>query len=304
MIPVSHFETWACRWVWMAFVASLGLASALFLVERRAAVALSGWAAEESGVGGVPVFALPPDLASLDWGIVQPPRRRGPVTPLAQRFRLAGTFSAYASSGTERRAILDDLNVQQQRIVSPGDVFDGVAVREIERDSVVLERESVRERLWLSFASGSPGAGRLAADAMAATAGAALDPSAAARARFGGRQIGESLWVFDRGRLLDYYRELRDEPARLVSVFDAMEPVYGEGGGIEGYRVKRGEEDAIFRAAALENGDIVRAVNSLQMTNRRRAEYFLEEFVSDRANAFVLEVERGGRRIKQTYQIR
>jgi hypothetical protein len=42
----------------------------------------------------------------------------------------------------------------------------------------------------------------------------------------------------------------------------------------------------------------------MRMTNRRRAEYFIKEFVKDRANAFVLDIERGGKPHKLIYQVR
>jgi len=49
---------------------------------------------------------------------------------------------------------------------------------------------------------------------------------------------------------------------------------------------------------------VVRRVNSMRMTNRRRAEYFIGEFVADRANVFVLDIERGNEKKKLIYQVR
>ena len=40
------------------------------------------------------------------------------------------------------------------------------------------------------------------------------------------------------------------------------------------------------------------------MTNRRRAEFFIKEFVGDRVNAFVIELERGGTTNKFIYHVR
>jgi hypothetical protein len=42
----------------------------------------------------------------------------------------------------------------------------------------------------------------------------------------------------------------------------------------------------------------------MRMTSRRRAEYFIGEFVKGRVNAFVLDIERGGRPAKLVYQVR
>jgi len=89
-----------------------------------------------------------------------------------------------------------------------------------------------------------------------------------------------------------------------VALFDSLKPVYEEAGGIEGYRVGIEGEGGFFEAAGLVEGDVVRRVNSMRMTNRRRAEYFIGEFVADRANVFVLDIERGNEKKKLIYQVR
>jgi hypothetical protein len=38
------------------------------------------------------------------------------------------------------------------------------------------------------------------------------------------------------------------------------------------------------------------------MTSQRRAEFFIREFIDNRSNAFVLEIERGGLPVVLTYQ--
>ena len=233
-------------------------------------------------------------LRTVNWAVV---KRRGGATvatgSLAKRFRLAGTYFAYDAAGanSERRAVLDDLQANIQHLVAEGDPVGDVKVVRIFGDRVVLRGPAGEEQLWQSFAGGGA----------ATTAAAAAVPES--MVRFGGRRIAEKRWIFQRQALLDYYRELTDAPERLLQVFDSLKPVY-EGGGITGYRVGVEGEAEFFAAAGLKEGDIVRKVNSMKMTNRRRAEYFIREFVADRANAFVLDVERGGEVRKLIYQVR
>jgi hypothetical protein len=120
--------------------------------------------------------------------------------------------------------------------------------------------------------------------------------------RFGGRQVGENKWVFDRGPMLSYYSELMDNPDRLVKIFDSFKPDYGQDRKIAGYKVRIEGEPDFFQAVGLREGDVVRNVNSMRMTSRRRAEFFIREFIDNRVNSFNLEVERGGQIVNQAYE--
>ncbi|MCX7591864.1 MAG: hypothetical protein N2255_09580 [Kiritimatiellae bacterium] len=254
----------------------------------------------------VPVKSPP-----LAWPEMQPPSNNWSVfharTPqtapsegaLSARFRLVGTYFESSDAGSDvRRAVLDDLQHGTQRIVSENDLLDDVLVVRIYRDHVVLRKEQREEELWLGFASGSQ-----ASASGIGEAGTTAEEEIMTD-RFGGRRVAENQWIFRRDRLLEYYKQLMDEPRRLLAVFDSMKPVYDENRKITGYQLEMVGEKDFYEAVGLRNGDIVRKVNSLPMTNRRRAEYFISEFVNDRANAFVLEVERDGQIQKLIYQIR
>ena len=250
-----------------------------------------------AGPRSVPRVTWPeaPDLSAMDWSRL---RGRSGAVPagrgsLAARFRLAGTFFAFGGgSGESRKAVLDDLETGSQRIVGEGDAFEDVSIVSIYRNRIVLRSGQGQEELWLGFARGESGNA------------AGEDGARSAAAAFGGRQVGEQSWVFQRDDLLDYYSELMDEPERLVTVFDSLEPLYQEDGSISGYRLNVKGEREFFEAAGMQPGDVVRKVNSMAMTSRRRAEYFIREFVADRANAFVLEIERNGEPQKLVYQVR
>jgi hypothetical protein len=168
----------------------------------------------------------------------------------------------------------------------------------ISAERVVLRDAVGESELWISFRRGTSNALPDAAEAGAEYASPADYP-------YGVRQVGATRYIFNRGRLLDYYSELMDDPQRLVQVFDSLKPVYGEDSrGITGYALGIEGEAQFFAAVGLSEGDIVRSVNSLPMTNRRRAEYFIKQFVGDRANAFVMEVERQGQTNRLIYEVR
>lgn len=243
------------------------------------------------------------DWQSVPWKIFSGQSERDAKGRLSQRFRLAGTFLVYHGDLTDsRRAILDDLSSRAQVIVSEGEgILEGRVIR-IYRDHVVAVFPEGEESLWL----GGGMAGRTEGNG----GGTVSKPEASAEGatpandRFGGRQTAEGRWEYQRDRLLAYYAELRDEPERLLSVFDSLKPLYDEQRRITGYHLDVAGEAEFFKSVGLRQGDAVRAVNSMPMTNRKRAEYFITEFINDRASAFVLDIERDGRRQKLVYEIR
>ena len=93
---------------------------------------------------------------------------------------------------------------------------------------------------------------------------------------------------------------------RALAVFDSMEPEYVEDldgeRRIDGYRLRVKGEPELFLAAGLQEGDIVKSVNSMLMTNRRRAEDMIASFATGAGTMFVLEIERDGKTFKQLYE--
>lgn len=223
---------------------------------------------------------------------------------LSRRFRLAGTILSVSNiAAGEPMAIIDDRDTVTQRIVvRNGEVVPGVVLTQVRAESVVLNGPAGEEEIFLEKAGGE--------GAMASVGALTVEPLDAGSApeAFDGKQVFPNRWEFDRTTLLDYYAELRNEPERLLSVFDSMDPVYvtdpdGERR-ITGYVVDVVGEADFFSAAGLSNGDIVRSVNSVLMTNRRRAESFIKSFVEGELTTFVLEVERNGETSKQVYMVK
>lgn len=238
-------------------------------------------------------------LSQLNWAVFESKNaaRESVAGTLAGRFRLAGTFLEYGSDVKNRRkAILDDLRTGVQSIVAEGSDIDDVRVVRILTDRVIMRIGAREETLWLTFTDGAK-----SDDDGDAEPFLEVDES---YDRFGGKRVGERRWVFKRETLMRYYRELMDNPERLVKVFDSLHPVYTENNSISGYHLQIEGEPEFFDAAGFMEGDVVRAVNSVDMTNRRRAEFFIRQFAEGKSSAFVIELERGGNRQKMVYQVR
>ena len=249
----------------------------------------------------------PSSIRENDWSVFQSLRSDTPPSssgPLAARFRLAGTFFAFGdaadTSNSYCKAILDDLQKKEQCLVSEGDDLGGVRVSRILRDRIILLGPAGEEELWLSFAGGRSGSNVLSSAGTAAPGSGQL-PSLEEN-RFG-KRVGEGRWVLSRDALMSYYREVKEDPERLASLYVSMKPDYKEGS-IAGYLVDPEGEQEFFKATGLQNGDIVRKVNSMNMISQKRAEYFIGEFAKNRMSALVIDIERGGQAKKLIYMIR
>ena len=217
---------------------------------------------------------------------------------LSKCFRLAGTFFAFSEGvKSKRKAVLDDLKTGMQTIVSESDFISDYTVLKIFQDRVILRGASGEEVLRLSFSA-------IGVSSTTTDPDQAPDDGSIEDQMFGGKQVGENSWVFQRKSLMDYYSNLMDDPTRLYAVFQSLKPIYGDRSQITGYQLGIEGEKEFFDAIGLAEGDIVRKVNSLPMTNRRRAEYFIGQFAKDRANAFLVDVERDGQPLRLSYKVR
>jgi type II secretory pathway component PulC len=218
----------------------------------------------------------------------------GQLSP--DRYRLAGTFFLEGAGESQRRAIVDDIAKRYQAIVSEGDRLDDAVVEKVFRDHIILQTGSGSRELWIEFTP-------VITDIRMAVNTNQVTAQSGSTNKFGCIQVQENRWRFSRKPILDYYQELLDEPDRMVAVFDTMKPVRDEQNKITGYVVGIEGEKDFFEAMGLRQGDIVRSVNSFPMTNRRRAEAFIDQFLKNQMNVIVLDVERGGQTVKQVYQV-
>ena len=212
----------------------------------------------------------------------------------AKDFRFAGTFFLSGKNGEDiRKAVLSVESEGRQIIASEGDEVAGVTVLQIFMDRVILKSGSETAELRLSFSS------------LASNSSAKKGPSPKVNPidRFG-KSVAKNSWELRRDSILDYYYELLEEPERLLHVFDSLKPLYGEGNRIKGYTLGVEGENEFFDAVGLREGDIIRKVNSLKMTSRNRAEFFIKQVVQKRLSAIVLDVERDGEMKRLVYRVR
>lgn len=217
----------------------------------------------------------------------------------ASQYRLAGTFFVFGGEEKPtRRAVLDRVADRTQHIVGEGEDVGPLHVTSILYDHIVVRFAGRDEEIWLKQSKGGAGGGAVDSNALAMAAGGEAQGT-----RFG-HNVQGNRWEMSRERLIAYYQELMDEPDRLVKVFDSFKPIYDRERKITGYIIGVEGEADFFPAVGLQEGDVVRKVNSMDMTNRRRAEYFVSEFVKDQVNVFVLDIERNGQPQQLVYEVR
>lgn len=299
MAPASRLPQ--LRWIpWAACLLAAVLGFALFVHTPWSGSSAPARSRERPAAA---VWLEPTHLAGADWSILSPVAGMAVAGgPLAGRFRLAGTFLEYGDEAApeRRKAVLDDAQTGVQSILGEGDAIDSILIARVFIDHVTLRTGDREEELWMTFSRG--GSGAAAADAGTNAVASGVEGAGGPADRFGGRRVGENRWTFERSGLMSYYRELMDQPERLVKVFDSLRPLYDDESKITGYELHVEGEPEFFDAVGFREGDVVRRVNSTDMTNRRRAEAFIKQFVEGRATAFVIDIERGGQPQKLIYQ--
>ena len=242
------------------------------------------------------------------WQVLQPAPGKTPVAgPLSGRFRLAGTFFLSDGAGggapAVRKAILDDLRGGRQILLAEGESSDGVQAVAVEADRVRIRQGGADEWLSLAFAPAGGPTNPPASASLARTGGVDVASEPTLETTRFGRKVGMNRWVLQREELLRYYREILDDPERIAALYVSMKPQYKDSA-VSGYTVDMSGESDFFKAVGLQQGDVVRKVNSMNMTSQKRAEYFIGEFMKDRVNAFVFDIERDGKPEKMIYLVR
>jgi type II secretory pathway component PulC len=241
------------------------------------------------------------------WQVFQPaPDQVTEAGPLAGRFRLAGTFFVSGGEGDgatgQRKAILDDLRTKQQVLLAEGESWDGVQAVSVLDDQVRLRQGGAEETIRLSFLGGTAAVAAAGTNQVAG-GGVAVDQEPTLETTRFGRKVGLNRWVLQREELTRYYQSLLDDPERIAALYVSLKPDYKESA-ITGYTLDVTGEADFFAAMGMQQGDVIRKVNSMNMTSQKRAEYFMGEFMKNRLNAFVLDIERGGKPEKLIYLVR
>ena len=256
-------------------------------------------AAVVAPVSGAFAWPAPVVPAAPDWSVLQRVKAAGAggLAAAPRRFRLAGTFFAFdrEAAGAERQAVIEDLQQKTQYLLKEGGVAGDLTLLRVLADRVTIRVQEREEELRLSFKDNLPVAAAVASATNA-------EPAALETTRFG-KRVGENRWVISREALMQYYDELRKDPERVVALFDSLKPVYQDKA-ITGYVLGMEGEQEFFQAAGLQNGDVVRKVNSINMSSQKRAEYLIREFLQSRISALVFDIERDNQAQKLIYFIR
>ena len=226
---------------------------------------------------------------------IAPPAPRAKKTDgVTDKFRLVTV--SLAADPKLSMAFIENVTAHTQRCYHSGDRLDeGVTVVEILDTGAVIA--TADGTFLLAFA----GAGTLVAPGQSRAAANGAGDAAPLLHKFGGRRTGTNEWHFSRSAVMDYYEELKARPERLVTVFDTMAPVYGADERIEGYKVDIQGEAEFFKAIGFNQGDIVREVNGIPMTNRRAAENLIRRYADDDLDFIVIKMERDGKPVQQVY---
>jgi type II secretory pathway component PulC len=303
--PVARQTEWAYRGLLaLAGLGILVLALSHGFLQRASRIPTRAEAAEVTVPPGMPAAIEHPDPAS--WQVFQAGLHATPDPSghaLSTRYRLAGTFlvpGGEAGQSPIRKAIVDEPAENRQKLVNEGDDLEpSVRVVRIEPERVVLDAagETVILGLNLRLGAGSGAPGPATSTGGEGTASGSLDSTPY------GDRIADQRWVLHRDALLQYYEDLKDDPERIALLYETFKPVVEEGR-VAGYRLGIEGEEEFLKAMDLQENDIVRTVNSMDMVSQSRAEFFLREFVQGRMSAVVLEVERDNVRTKKIYEIR
>lgn len=224
------------------------------------------------------------------------------AAPGSERYRLAGTLLMRSDDGTLRhgRAIIDDTQDRRQLVLAEQESMGDLRVLRIEWNRVTADVGGQVSVLTMRYAGGDgPHPSEPGSVVAAASAAPPLEVN-----RFG-RRVQPDRWLIEREAVLDYYRDLRNDPVRIARLYESFRPVREQQSGrITGYELNILGEEEFLRSVGLQDGDVVRAVNSMPMISQSRAEFFIGEFLKENLNAIVLDIERSGQAQKLVYLIR
>jgi len=296
---------------WMNIVKWLGIAlTALLMIP-----ALRVWRVSAPSQlmapasGALPVYSDPLLPNAGDLRAFSAPGSTASIVVLEEvrkRWRLAGTYLNFAGGSGEdveavRMAILDDLQSGRQRLLAQGgELQPGFSLAEVTPGSARFAGESGEFTLYRRLTANVTEA---SAEDPEKPAVSFWDKPALETSRFG-KRIEKDRWVLERKALMRYYQDMLDNPERLVKMYRSFHPDRNDDGEVAGYQIKMAGEQDFFRSVGLAEGDVVRAVNAMEMSSQRRAEFMIGEFVRSNLDAIVFDVERDGKEEKLIYFIR
>jgi general secretion pathway protein C len=197
--------------------------------------------------------------------------------------KLWGT--AIAHDPAQSFAIIEDQAARRQALYRVGDsILDTATLLRVEWDRVVLERNGDEEVLELATATGPAAAGGTANAAAAAAAGERI------------RKTADDKFVIDR-------RELEKTVANINEVFTQARAVpYFEDGKTVGFRVFAIKPGSVFEKIGLQNGDVIKSVNGVELTDPTKAISLFTELQNE--GHIALDLQRNKATKNFSYEIR
>lgn len=177
---------------------------------------------------------------------------------------LSGIFAG--SRETDSRALIAPQGGEEKPYAIGADVVRGVSLHAIFPDRVVLSRQGNLETLRLDKDAPSSGFSPPLAGGGPGTQNIAVPALAAVR------------------------EQILQDPAKAAE-FIRIQPL-SEDGSLRGYRIYPGRDRSIFNSAGLRPGDLVTAVNGIQLNDAQNALQMLNDL--SQASSVSLVIERGG----------
>lgn len=168
------------------------------------------------------------------------------------------------SNEDDSRAIIGQQSGEEMPYAIGQDIVAGVSLQAIFPDRVILLRNGSPETLRLDKDAPSSATAPVVAENTPGT---------------GGQQIGQ------------IREQIMNDPSKAAE-FIRVQPATAAGGGTKGYRIYPGKDRALFTASGLRPGDLVTAVNGIQLDDGQKALQTLNDLKG--AGSVTLTLERGG----------
>jgi general secretion pathway protein C len=215
-------------------------------------------------------------IAAADlFGHYQPPAHPGAIVgPVKDTHLNLSLLGIFAWDEKNSRALIAAQGGEEKPYAIGDTVSSGVTLQSIFPDRVILARNGRLEALRLNKDHGEAGEG---------DTGDQSEEAPPPDEEADNEDMGNS-------PLADIRNELLTDPARAAQYIRVM-PV-NVGGGLNGYRIYPGPDRALFTTTGLRPGDVVTALNGVQLNDPARALQLLGDLAH--TNDLTVVVDRGG----------
>lgn len=187
--------------------------------------------------------------------------------------KLKGTIVV---EGLDSLCIIQDIATQKEEVYKKGDIVGGSEIVQIKRDHVVLKTPSGLASLIVYGGISLPGVSSQVSELV--------------------KQVASNRWSFSRDELT----KVVSSPNELLAQVKVTP--YLEAGQVRGFRLDDVKRGSLAESLGVRSGDIIKGVEGQRLDGVERAIEIYKE-VKDRPIISV-EVERGGRPITLTYEIK